>query len=220
MVPYFYIVPCEEPMLFTSKFFLTILVCCENPYMGSRKDNNIKNTLFISLSFWGFYLANIQNKNQKDSFFSQKFTLLCETLYEAISTSLHRRSTSAPIRRFLNTATPSSSARPSLISMWLATRTLLLCTHSVTKVLVRWTPSSSGRPPWIPPTVCWSRWASRMLPKPTRSSPCSWATMWSRAESSSRLTPPTPTSTRKFYSWPYAIVPQRQCLHPAEVHEK
>ena len=85
MVPYFYIVPCEEPMLFTSKFFLTILVCCENPYMGSRKDNNIKNTLFISLSFWGFYLANIQNKNQKDSFFSQKFTLLCETLYEGSS---------------------------------------------------------------------------------------------------------------------------------------
>ena len=85
MVPYFYIVPCEEPMLFTSKYFLTILVCCENPYMGSRKDNNIKNTLFISLSFWGFYLANIQNKNQKDSFFSQKFTLLCETLYEGSS---------------------------------------------------------------------------------------------------------------------------------------
>ena len=40
-------------------------------------------------------------------------------------------------RSSLNTATPTSSVRPSLTSMWMATRMLPLCIPSATKVLVR-----------------------------------------------------------------------------------
>ena len=58
-------------------------------------------------------------------------------LYIATSISLHRLSTSVPIRRTRNTATPSSSARPSSTSTWLATSMTRVCTRSATKVLVR-----------------------------------------------------------------------------------
>ena len=80
MVPYFDIVPCEEPMLFTSKFFLTILVCCENPYMGSRKDNNIKILFSFLFHFEVFTLQIYKIKIKRTLSFlknSHYFVKLC-----------------------------------------------------------------------------------------------------------------------------------------------
>ena len=56
-------------------------------------------------------------------------------------------------------------------------------------------PSSCGRPPWIPSTVCSSASTSATQPRPTASSRCSWARTLTHAASSSRRTPPTPPST-------------------------
>ena len=61
-----------------------------------------------------------------------------------------------------------------------------------TRASVRWTPTSCGRPPWIPKSgpCAGSPWTTP--PLPTRSSPSSWARRWSPGRTSSSATPSTP----------------------------